>query len=142
VQRRSLVSNRMNLFDQTATPHRANAVQRALAHPLRARLLLELRNGEASPSQLADTLLESVSLVSYHVRVLAEAGLVELAGTTPSRGALQHFYRSTSAGPVGTTLMVSAEAAERLLQEVREAIWRAELEPGDVPVVLVAHHQR
>lgn len=119
--------------------HRSRSVQRALAHPLRARLLVELEGRSASPSELAKSLNESVGVVSYHVRMLAEAELVELVGTVPRRGALQHYYRATDQRPVGVALGLSAAAAERLSREVREAVERARREPGDVPVVVVAH---
>ena len=31
--------------------------------------------------------------MAYHVKILAEAGLIELASTEPRRGAVAHFYR-------------------------------------------------
>jgi hypothetical protein len=34
----------------------------------------------------------SLSNVSYHVRQLAKAGLIELVATRPRRGALEHYY--------------------------------------------------
>lgn len=50
---------------------------RALAHPLRMRLLGTLRReGPATASQLAAALGESSGLTSYHLRQLAEHGLV------------------------------------------------------------------
>ncbi|WP_328503549.1 helix-turn-helix domain-containing protein [Streptomyces sp. NBC_00457] len=51
---------------------------KALAHPLRAQLyrcLIIARS--ATASQLADQVDEAVSLVSYHLRKLAEHGLIE-----------------------------------------------------------------
>jgi DNA-binding transcriptional ArsR family regulator len=68
---------------------------KALAHPLRHRLLAVLNNKVASPSQLADELGEPLGNVSYHVRILADLGCIELVGTTPRRGALEHHYRAT-----------------------------------------------
>ena len=50
---------------------------RALAHPLRLRLLEELRPGAATASQLARELGESSGATSYHLRELAKAGFVE-----------------------------------------------------------------
>lgn len=50
----------------------------ALAHPLRSRLLKLLRiDGPATASGLAGRLGESSGLTSYHLRKLAEVGLVE-----------------------------------------------------------------
>jgi DNA-binding transcriptional ArsR family regulator len=49
----------------------------ALAHPLRMRLIALLRSdGPATATQLAERLGESSGLTSYHLRKLAEVGLV------------------------------------------------------------------
>lgn len=51
---------------------------RALAHPLRMRIVASLRHdGPATATLLAERLGESSGLTSYHVRVLAENGFVE-----------------------------------------------------------------
>ena len=51
---------------------------RALAHPLRNRLLAQLRlNGPATASQLGRVVGESSGATSYHLRQLAEYGFVE-----------------------------------------------------------------
>ena len=57
---------------------------RALAHPLRARLLAALRvDGPATASGLATRFEESSGLTSYHLRVLERAGFVQ---DDPDRG--------------------------------------------------------
>jgi DNA-binding transcriptional ArsR family regulator len=66
----------------------------ALGHPLRARILSLLDAGEASPKELAASLTEKLGNVSYHVRILARLGLIELVRETPRRGAVEHHYRS------------------------------------------------
>jgi DNA-binding transcriptional ArsR family regulator len=129
--------------EHTRHPHKSNAVQRALAHPVRAQILSELEKRAASPSQLADVVGESVGVVSYHVRVLAEAGLTELVGTVPKRGALQHFYAVRDSDTLGVTVMLDAERAEALRRDLRdrvaEARRSAEAQPGEVPVTVVVH---
>jgi DNA-binding transcriptional ArsR family regulator len=76
------------------TDHR---VAKALAHPLRLRILAALENERiASPSELSEELDASLGVVSYHVRNLADAGFLELVGTRPRRGATQHYYRAVS----------------------------------------------
>ena len=50
---------------------------RALAHPVRFRLLELLRAGPATASMLARELGESSGSTSYHLRALARAGLIE-----------------------------------------------------------------
>lgn len=68
---------------------------KALAHPLRVRILSSLHNGISSPNQLAQELGEPLGNVSYHVKTLLEYDCVELVKTEPRRGAVEHFYRAT-----------------------------------------------
>jgi predicted transcriptional regulator len=65
-------------------------------HPLQVRVLERAAadpDGRFSPNELAKEFGEKLGNVSYHVRVLAQAGLVKKAGTTPKRGAVQHHYK-------------------------------------------------
>src|SRR4051812_47688135 len=78
-----------------STPPSEADLARALAHPLRHRLLFEYQGEGASPSQAARRLAERLNLVSYHTRVLLRHGCVELIGTEQRRGATEHFYRAT-----------------------------------------------
>src|SRR6195952_3388156 len=71
-------------------------IAKALAHPLRARILQRLGERVASPGDLAVELGAPLGVVSYHVRMLREYECVELVRTEPRRGALQHFYRATA----------------------------------------------
>jgi DNA-binding transcriptional ArsR family regulator len=68
---------------------------KALAHPLRVRILTSLHKGVSSPNQLAQELDEPLGNVSYHVKTLLEFDCVELVKTEPRRGAVEHFYRAT-----------------------------------------------
>lgn len=70
-------------------------LSRALAHPLRARVLPLFEEGALSPVQAAKRLDVDVSHLAYHVRVLCKLGLIELVETKQRRGALEHFYRAT-----------------------------------------------
>src|SRR5437868_7506085 len=71
-------------------------IAKALAHPLRARILQRLGERVASPGDLAVELGAPLGVVSYHVRMLRDYDCVELVRTEPRRGALQHFYRATA----------------------------------------------
>src|SRR3954470_15712827 len=71
-------------------------IAKALAHPLRARILHRLGERVASPGELAAELGASLGVVSYHVRMLRDYGCVELVGTEPRRGALMHCYRASA----------------------------------------------
>ncbi|HKZ15181.1 MAG TPA: helix-turn-helix domain-containing protein [Solirubrobacterales bacterium] len=68
---------------------------KALAHPLRVRILTALHRGISSPNQLSQELDEPLGNVSYHVKTLLEYDCVELVKTEPRRGAVEHFYRAT-----------------------------------------------
>jgi len=73
---------------------------RVLAHPLRQQLLIMLhKHGVSSPRELALRSGERLPNVSYHMRVLRDAGCIELVRTEPRRGAIEHFYRA-SARPI------------------------------------------
>jgi DNA-binding transcriptional ArsR family regulator len=71
-------------------------IAKALAHPLRARILQRLGERTASPGDLAVELNAPLGVVSYHVRMLRDYNCVELVRTEPVRGALQHFYKATA----------------------------------------------
>ncbi len=59
---------------------------KVLAHPLRSRLLGELRlNGPATATTLADVLGTNTGATSYHLRKLASVGLVEETGEGKGR---------------------------------------------------------
>jgi DNA-binding transcriptional ArsR family regulator len=69
---------------------------KALAHPLRIRILRLCGQQELTNKQLADRLGRDPATVHYHVRQLAEAGLLEPApARTGASGALEKPYRST-----------------------------------------------
>jgi DNA-binding transcriptional ArsR family regulator len=68
------------------------AYVRALAHPLRLKILAMLEEQPSSPARLAEALDSNARLVDYHVKRLSELGLVELVGMRPTRGAPEHLY--------------------------------------------------
>jgi DNA-binding transcriptional ArsR family regulator len=79
---------------QPAKSSREPQVFKALAHPLRMKLLVAMSEREASPSELATELGEPLGNVAYHVRMLERLDCIELVRTTPRRGALEHHYRA------------------------------------------------
>ncbi len=74
------------------------AVAKALAHPLRTRILAALENRTASPTELASELDAPLGVVSYHVRRLHALRFLKLVKRVPRRGAVEHYY-TTVAGP-------------------------------------------
>lgn len=90
---------------------------RAIAHPLRLRLLNTLREfGPATASRLGERLGESSGATSYHLRQLAEAGLVEDA---PELGkGRERWWRSVHQG----STVESSDFRHHADPEVRGAI--------------------
>src|SRR5881275_3503017 len=68
------------------------ALAKALAHPLRTRILAALEGRTASPSELAAELDAPLGVLSYHVRRLTALGFVKLVRRVPRRGAVEHYY--------------------------------------------------
>jgi len=69
-------------------PIQDNDVFHALAHPARRSILLALRAGERTASDLAEPFQTTFAAISQHLRVLQEAELVSVR-----REGRQRFYR-------------------------------------------------
>jgi DNA-binding transcriptional ArsR family regulator len=95
---------------------------KALAHPLRVRLLEILEARTASPSELAEELGVPVGNVAYHVRTLVDFGLVKLMRRTPRRGAVEHHYRAVG------QLRISDAVWSQVPDVVKKAMVAATLE--------------
>jgi DNA-binding transcriptional ArsR family regulator len=97
------------------------ATLRAWAHPLRLQMLSLLTGAAMSAAELARELGVSQALASYHLRTLADSGVVELAEERVHRGGRERRYRyrvpSASSrwkpgDPAEQVLFVEAMAAE------------------------------
>jgi DNA-binding transcriptional ArsR family regulator len=66
---------------------------RAIAHPLRLRILSLLTGGAMSAAEAARELGETQANVSYHLRRLHEAGLLRIAEEVSIRGGRAKRYR-------------------------------------------------
>lgn len=101
---------------------------RTLAHPLRSRLLAELRvHGGATATELATALSTHTGATSYHLRRLEEAGLVEDTGTGTGR---RRVWSATPdrdlPGVLGVGLGVAGPADDDLDEDdARAADWLA-----------------
>jgi DNA-binding transcriptional ArsR family regulator len=74
----------------------AAEVTKALSHPLRIKFLRALTGRrQLSPSEFARESEEPLGNVSYHVKALFEAGVLEIADRIPRRGAVEHRYSFT-----------------------------------------------
>jgi DNA-binding transcriptional ArsR family regulator len=101
---------------------------KALAHPLRLRILRLCGQRELTNKQLADRLGRDPGTVLYHVRQLAETGFLEPAPVrTGERGALEKPYRATRKSWWLSNPMAALDAEARLApveafqDELREA---------------------
>ena len=74
---------------------------RALAHPMRVRILEALQGRTASPTELAKEFHESLGVVSYHANALLEVECIEQVGTRPKRGTIEHFYTARPRSFIG-----------------------------------------
>ncbi len=74
---------------------------RALAHPLRIRILEALTERVASPIRLSGDLDAGLSHVAYHTRALDKCGCLELVDTAQRRGATEHFYKASPHSFIG-----------------------------------------
>ncbi|GAA2602522.1 hypothetical protein GCM10010399_36540 [Dactylosporangium fulvum] len=106
---------------------------RAVAHPLRLRILSLLSGEQLSASEIARRLGESAANVSFHLRKLREAGLVELAGEERIRGGVAKLYRHNPAS--GERLRMDADF-RLLAQGMGQELARRALDaaPDSVPV--------
>jgi DNA-binding transcriptional ArsR family regulator len=125
---------------------------KALAHPLRVRILTSLHRGISSPNQLAQELDEPLGNVSYHVKTLLEYDCVELVKTEPRRGAVEHFYRATDRAflsdsdwakiPASARKGISGSIIESIGQSATDALAagkidsRSESHISDTPLLL------
>ena len=139
-------------------PHRRATTEqmRAVVHPVRMRIVDALRNdGPSTATKLAQALGESSGSTSYHLRVLAEAGVIE---EDPERGngrerwwrRVVPLYIPTDAeDPDGRALEVAARLAhierdEEALQRYMLAFdslpteWNAAAFTGSFPVYMTS----
>ena len=125
-------------------PAKDARLHKALSHPLRHRILEQLNERVASPSDLAKQLDEPLGNVSYHVKILLDHQAIELVKTEPVRGALEHFYRATARPffdspewaklPLSVRDEVLASTLKKLFDHVVEAGKSGGLDDPDIHV--------
>ncbi len=106
----------------------------AVSHPIRMRAMTILSARVASPSDIAQEINLESNLdltpgnVSYHVRALVKAGLVELVKTDQVRGATEHFYRGVQRAMLYTPEWEELSQAER--EEWSKRAWSILIHDG------------
>jgi DNA-binding transcriptional ArsR family regulator len=89
---------------------------KALSHPLRCEIIAILSDTCASPSEMADTLGEPLSNVSYHTNELLKLECIEMVDEEKVRGATKTRYRAT------TKMLLDNPDWERLSKTARVAV--------------------
>lgn len=98
------------------------AVLKAIAHPLRRRLLDVLRvDGPSMPSVLARVTGQAVANVSHHLRVLADAGLIAEAPEL-ARNRKEHWWRMVDTRISWNPQDFTADAAEMAAADAAESL--------------------
>lgn len=104
---------------------------KALADPTRAKILRILEDGPASAKQLSEVMGMTHGKVGHHVKVLREAGLIEVVDEVPVRAVTEKFYGLTHA-----RIIMADSAGDRLrfalAQAAIEALPAAQ-QPFDPP---------
>lgn len=95
---------------------------KALAHPIRMKILTILDQKTATPKELAERLGLPLENVSYHVRTLKDFGFIKLEKTRQVRGAVEHHYRMAARPVIGAKLW------EQIPRVVQEALVDAHLD--------------
>jgi len=109
---------------------------RVLAHPLRLRILSLLTGTSMSAAEAARELAETQANVSYHVRRLHDAGLLEVAEEVRIRGGRAKRYRHHPES--GRRLTLRAPGEEKLLTKAiaNELLRRASSRAAERPASL------
>jgi len=106
---------------------------RALAHPVRLRIVSLVWNVPMSAAELARELGVSHALASQHLRRLDAVGLVELAEVRANRGGRERRYRAVHGSPLSDQRHEAAPLlAEALAGNLRD---RAARRAPDRPAV-------
>ena len=100
------------------------ALVRAVAHPLRAKMLYAMQERPTSPKEMAAEFGVPLSNVAYHVQILRKLKLIKLVKKTPRRGAIEHHYTTNLVGDVhaeawgATPALIKESAVGEWLKDV------------------------
>jgi DNA-binding transcriptional ArsR family regulator len=117
---------------------------RALAHPLRLRMMELFAEGPRTTKQVAQQLGEPPTKLYHHVNALKRAGLLKLSKTRQNRGAIEKWYEASSSLISGRQLSrsqpmqqaISGLATVALEQARREVELALRTAPGGRPLVM------
>ncbi|MCL4559467.1 MAG: helix-turn-helix domain-containing protein [Chloroflexi bacterium] len=115
-----LLINSSNAMDQTLLLTNLDQVK-ALADPLRLRILEILAGQPQTTKQVARQLGEKPTRLYHHVELLEDVGLVRLVETRPNRGTIEKYYQSVAASFILDYRLFQGEPqAQEALQALQE----------------------
>ena len=111
---------------------------RALAHPLRLRILGLLVREPRTTKQVADLLGENHTKLYHHVQELERAKVIRLTETRRKRGTVEKYYQATAAlfRPAPSVLSPTRDASDK--PSGLEAMLNAILDAGRADVLAYA----
>jgi DNA-binding transcriptional ArsR family regulator len=118
---------------------------RALAHPLRFRILELFAQEPRTTKKVAELLGQPPTRLYHHVAALERAGLIMLRETRQNRGAVEKWYEAV-ARQVGSTPRIDATPAGKrarravamtVMEQSRRDVMAAMGRPGREPALLV-----
>ena len=129
-------------------PHLTSSVAdlRALAHPLRLRIMELFAEGPKTTKRVAELLGEPPTRLYHHVAALERSGLLKLKETRKNRGTVEKWYESISrtmgtegarathgARKQGTTAADRRAVAMTVLEQSRQEVVNAMSRRGEEP---------
>ena len=117
---------------------REQAELHAVAEPTRRKILRLLRERAASTTEIAETLEQPKGTIAHHIKVLEDAGLIQVVGTRKVRAMTERYY-----GRVANLYRIVADeggefdAATMGALMLRDAA--DEIASDDAPEIAVAH---
>lgn len=118
------------------TLHRTVADLRALAHPLRLRMMELFAESPKTTKQVAELLGQPPTRLYHHVAALERAGLLVLKETRRNRGAVEKWYGGV-ARQLHATPSKSRDVAEG--RQARRAVAATVLEQAKQEIIALPH---
>ena len=88
---------------------------RSLAHPTRMKIYTAMVEEPLSAKELAARFQQPLARLSYHVRTLADAGLLRPVRQTRRRGAIETHYRAIATLDIGDEVLAAAPEVYAML---------------------------
>lgn len=114
---------------------------KAIAHPLRVQIMVELDRGPMSPAEYVAKFGGNLENVAYHFRVLVQCDCIRACGERPRRGAVEHFYENSkhalfseeefSGLPTAVKSSFSASILSTFMDQAAEALLSNTLDSHD-----------